>query len=248
MATQTSQTATKAPITSKTVIPKLSPKSATKSTDLISEAKKYKETINIQDKNDVEQLRRIFGQDTVNDILAGKKTNWRGISYEDLGKINIISETPKTVAEQLAGKIKEVKLKSDTFYHGTSSENAKNIMKTGFKPGSKLPEDTFRGGGYGKMQGSISFAETPKEASIFSSLSKNGEIIEAKLKPNSKVVSIQGIEDATDLEDYLSYLKKEKIDAVYIGGGEKELVIINPKAVTPTKSQLEEIWKKANKK
>ncbi len=215
---------------------------------LISEAKKYKTTVNIQDKNDLEYLGRILSEDNIKDIKAGKMVNFRGTSYEDLAKVNIISKTPQTIEQQLSGKIKDVKLKSDTFYHGTSAENAKSIMSSGFKRGSDLPEETFRGGGYGKIQSSISLTETPKDASRFSTLSKNGEILEVKLKPNSKVVSIQGVEDAVDLEDYISYLIKQKIDAVYIGGGEKELVVINKKAITPTKSQLTDIWNKVNKK
>jgi hypothetical protein len=210
---------------------------------LIKEAKKYKTTVNIQDKNDLDYLKRIFSDDTIADIKAGKKTNWRGENYSDVAKVNIISETPKTIEQQLSGKIKNVKLKSNMFYHGTSAENSKGIMSSGFKTGAELPENNFRGGGYGKIQNSISFAETPKEASIFSELTRDGKIVEAKLKPNSKVVSIQGVEDATDLEDYITYLRKQKIDAVYIGGGEKELVIINPKAVSPT-----DIWNEANKK
>lgn len=47
------------------------------------------------------------------------------------------------------------------------------------------------------------------------------------------MVQIDGITDAVELNDYMSYLRKEGIDAVYIGGGEKEMVVINPKAVTP---------------
>jgi len=214
---------------------------------LIQEAKKYKTTVNIQDKNDLEYLRRILSEDNIKDIQSGKMVNFRGTPYEDLAKVNLISKTPKTTEQQLAGKIKEVKLKSDTFYHGTSAENARGIMERGFKPGSELPEETFRGGGYGEMQSSISLAETPKDASRFASLTKNGEIVEAKLKTNSKVVSIEGVEDAVELEDYISYLKKQKVDAVYIGGGEKELAVINPKAIIPTKSKLIDIWNKAKK-
>ncbi len=211
---------------------------------LITEDKKYKTTINIQDKNDLDYLRRILSEDNINDIKSGKMTNFRGTSYEDLARVNIISKTPQTIEQQLAGKIKEVKLNRDTFYHGTSAENADSIMSSGFKKGTELPENNFRGGGYGKIQNSISFTETPKDASRFSTLIKNGEIVEAKLKPNSKIVSIEGIEDAVELDDYIPYLRKQNIDAVYIGGGEKELVVINPKVVTPTKSQLTDIWNK----
>jgi len=217
-----------------------------KSAEEFVKAPKYKTTVNIQDKNDLKYLEQILSRDSIEDIKNGKMTNWRGDTYEDLARINIVSETPKTIAQQLEGKVSDIKLKSNTFYHGTSAENAQGIMSRGFKTGGSLPESTFRGGGYGKMQNSISLAETPKEASIFSQLTRNGEIVEVKLKDNAKVVSIKGVEDATDLEDYISYLKKEKIDAVYIGGGEKELVVINPKAVIPTKSQLTDIWNKAN--
>ena len=212
---------------------------------LAAEARKYKTTINIQDKNDLDYLRRILGEDSIKDIQNGKLNNWRGTPYSDIAKVNFMSATPKTIEQQLAGRVKDVKLKSDTFYHGTNAENAKGIMSSGFKAGSSLPMEAFRGGGYGKMQNSVSFAETPKEASIFSTLSKNGEIVEAKLRPNAKVVSIDGVEDAVELEAYMGYLIKQKIDAVYIGGGEKELVVINSKAVTPIKSQLTDIWNQA---
>jgi hypothetical protein len=224
---------------------KLTPKT---SNNLVQEAKKYKTTVNLQDKDDLEYLERIFSRDAIADIKAGKMENWRGDNYADLAKVNIISEVPQTVEQKLAGKIKDVKLNSDTFYHGTSAGSADSIMSLGFQPGSKLPKNAYRGGGYGKIQSTVSFAETPKEAGIFSTLTRDGKIVEAKLKPNARIVSIDGIEDAVDLEDYISYLKKQKIDAVYIGGGEKELVVINPKSVTPTKSQLTDIWNKANAK
>jgi len=193
--------------------------------------KKYKTTVNLQDKDDLEYLGRILSQDAIADIKAGKTTNWRGESYEDLARVNIISEKPLTVAQKLEGKIKPYTPKSATFYHGTSEEAARSILKSGFKAGASLPKDAFRGGGYDRMQNTISLAETPKEASIFSSLTKNGKVIEVKLKNDAKIVSIEGIEDAADLEDYVAYLKQQKIDAVYIGGGEKELVVVNPKAI-----------------
>jgi len=218
-----------------------------KSDDLAKEARKYKTTVNIQDKNDIDYLRRIFSDDQIKDIQAGKMTNWRGTPYEDLGKVNIISKTPKTIEQQLSGRIKDVQLKSDTFYHGTSANSAREIMGSGFKSGSELPENAYRGGGYGKIQEGVSFAETPREAGIFSTLTKGGEIVEAKLKKGAKVVTIDGVEDAVELADYTKYLKKQGVDAVYIGGGEKELVVLNTKAVTPIKSQLTDIYNKATK-
>ena len=52
-----------------------------KVTSLEQEAKKYKTTVNIQDKNDLEYLGRILSQDQIADIKAGKMTNFRGKSY-----------------------------------------------------------------------------------------------------------------------------------------------------------------------
>lgn len=212
---------------------------------LAIEARKYKTTVNIQDKNDLDYLRRILSEDNIKDIQNGKMVNFRGTPYEDLAKVNLISKTPQTIEQQLAGRIKNTQLKSDTFYHGTSANSAKEIMESGFKSGSELPENAYRGGGYGHIQEGVSFAETPKEAGIFSTLTKGGEIVEAKLKKGAKVVTIDGVEDAVDLADYIKYLKKQGVDAVYIGGGEKELVVLNTKAVTPVKSQLTDIYNKA---
>ena len=62
--------------------------------------KKYKTTVNINDKNDLAYLSRILKPDQIADIKAGKMTNRRGINYEDLAKVNIVSETPKTVEQQ----------------------------------------------------------------------------------------------------------------------------------------------------
>lgn len=211
-----------------------------KGSNLASQAKKmkaegkYKNTLNLQDKNDLEELGRIFSRDAIEDMKNGKMINWRGTSYEEIGRVNILNEKPMSVAEKLEGKIKEIKLPTNTFYHGTSADSARSITQSGFRTGASLPEDAFRGGGYGRMQNSISLAETPKKASIFSNLTRNGEIVEVKLKDNSKVVSIDGIEDAIDLEDFIPYLKKQKVDAVYIGGGEKELVVLDPKSLVLT--------------
>lgn len=203
----------------------------------IDTPKKYNKTFNIQDRNDLEYLKRILWEEKLEDLKNGNKfyNTWRWTTYEEIVKWNIISKKPQSIQQELAWKVKDYIPKSKTFYHWTSLENSNNILKTWYKAWSELPSETFRGGWYGKMQSSISFAETPKEANIFASLTKNGKIIESKLKDNAKVVTIDWIEDAIDLEDYIPYLKKNSIDAVYIWGWEKELVVINPKSITPVR-------------
>ncbi len=198
----------------------------------IKKDKKYKITLNVQDKNDFEKLARIFNEEVAEELRKNPNAkNWRGNKYSDLAKVNIVSFEPKTIAEKLKGKIKGYKLKNKYLYHGTAGDSADAIIKQGFKTGKELQEDAYRGGGYGKIQDSVSFALTPKSASRFAELTKDGKIIKAKLKKNAKIVKIEGIEDAIDLEEYLPFLRKKGIDAVYIGGGEREIVVINPKII-----------------
>jgi len=206
---------------------------------------KYPKTVNIQDRDDLEYLERILNKEQIDEIKSGKTTNFRGDSYEDLAKVNIVSEPPKTIEQKLSGKITDVNLRGNTFYHGTSSGGAKEIMQGGFKKGSELSGEAYRGGGYGKIQDSISLTEDPKVANVFAQLSKGGEVVEVKLKPNAKIVSIKGVDDAMDIEDYLPYLKKKGIDAVYLGGGEEELIVLDSKSIIPIKTSLGEFWKKA---
>lgn len=210
---------------------------------LEQEAKKYKTTININDKNDLEYLGRILSKDNIADIKAGKLTNFRGTPYEDLARVNLVSETPKTIAQQLEGKIKPVKLKENILYHGTSPDVVDSIFSQGFKKGSELPKNAFRSGGYDQLQNSISLTTSPKTAEIFSGTGKNVSVIKTKLADNAKIVKIEGIQDAVDLEDYISYLTKNKIDAVWIGGGEKELVVLNSKKLIPIDSITKSVYK-----
>lgn len=165
----------------------------------------------------------------------------QGIRYqseiEDWWNKNVkpVKESPKTVAQQLEGKIKPVTKKFGIIYHGTSKEAADSIRKGGFKKGSELAEGSYRGGGYDAVQDSISFATDKKSAEIFSTLTRNGEVLQSSIKPNSKVVSIDEVTHAEDLNEYIEYLRKEGVDAVYIGGGENELVIINKDIIKNTK-------------
>ncbi len=194
---------------------------------------KYKKTLNVLDKDDEAYLRRIFTDEQVDNFKAGDFSHWRGGGkeyFEDIAHMNITSETPKTQAQKLEGRIAEYKLGSNKVYHATDSSNTSSILSGGFKKGSKLPKNAYRGGGYGHSQDSISFATTPVGTDRFATGSR-GVMFESELKPNAKVVEINGITDATELDEFIPELKKQGIDAVHIGGGESEIVVINPKAV-----------------
>jgi len=211
----------------------------------IKPRKTYDRTVNINDKDDLKYLKRILWEEKINEIKSWKMTNRRWDHYSDIAKVNIVSEKALDTASKLKWKIKDVKLKSNVMYHGTSSDNAEKIIQWNFKMGSELWEDVFKWWWYGKMQNSISFAETPKDASRFSELSKWWKIIETTIDSNAKIVSIDWIEDAIDLEDFIPYLRKNKVDAVHIWWWEKEIVVINPKIIK-TKSIYNKpsIWDK----
>lgn len=141
---------------------------------LLSEARKYKTTVNIQDKNDLDYLRRIFSEDTINDIKAGKKENWRGQSYEDIAKINIISETPKTIEQQLAGK---PKFSPTTM---TRQEKvAKDMLKRGDITGQQYNDIAMKNEGVKPIGMEKASAElnTPQESIPVKELQKQGQQI-----------------------------------------------------------------------
>lgn len=216
-------TTTSKPI-SKNVVPKatVSPELA----PLAKEAQKYKTTLNIQNKEDLAYLGRIFSEDTIAKIKNGEMTNWRGENYQDLARVNIVSYTPQTMAQELAGRIKPYELDSNTVFHGTSPESAVSIKSDGFKVGSSLKEDAFRGGGYDARQNSISFSTDPMMASNFTGTGSKGSLITTSIKPSAKIVTIKGIDYAEDLNKYVKELRKQGIDAVYLEG-EKEVAVIN---------------------
>lgn len=189
-----------------------------------------------------------------------------------------VSQTTNKVNRELLEEAKKYKT-ADEFvnnqpqkiYHTTSADNKDAILNQGFKKGSELPEEAFRGGGYGSLQDSISFADNVKDANRFG-ISQRNTLIEAELKPNSKIINRTDIEFAEELNDEIPKLLKEGVDAVRIASGEGEIIVINSKAIrkitdtfdfrgieakdldklftskttTPTKSQLEQIWKQAN--
>jgi len=134
----------------------------------------------------------------------------------------------------IANDVEEIKVYNNvnplTVYHVTASANKNSILREGFKKGSELPESAFRGGGYGQIQDSISFAENPKSASIFAQSPLN-TIFEVKLKPNIKIMERPDIEKAEDLNREIPKLLEQGIDAVKINSGEDEIVVINKNAI-----------------
>lgn len=144
-------------------------------------------------------------------------------------------DVPSEVLDDIASRIKPYDGKITDLYHGTSDDVADAILRDGYMPGSLLPEGVYRGGGYGQMQASTSFATDPKAASVFATAQNpQGTILQAKLNPRANIVTMDGIDYAEDLNDYIQDLRKRGIDGVWIGGDESELVSLNPDMIQNT--------------
>lgn len=195
-----------------------------------AETPKYNRTLNINDPGDLAEIERTFNKETADNFAKGDFSYGRykndKAKMEEFMRANIVDEPYKKP------KLKTSAYKGPrTFYHGTSPESAALIREEGFRKGADLPEDAFRGGGYGYVQNSSSFSTDPLMASRFTGSGSRGSLVVADLADDAKVVSAKGIEDAAELEDYVDDLVKDGVDAVWIGGGEKELVVLNPSKV-----------------
>lgn len=195
--------------------------------------KKYNRTLNVNDKEDAEQIARVFNEEAVQrfqqgDFTYGTRDKAR---IEEILGANLVNETPQTTEQKLEGRVEQYDLPTRTIYHGTTAENTQTILDEGFKRGSELSEEAFRGGGYGATQDSISFSIDPSVAAAFTGSSQRGVVLKSQLKDDANVVTVEGIDHAEDLNDFVGALRAQGIDAVYLAG-EQEVAVINPDAVT----------------
>lgn len=197
-------------------------KQAIVGTAIKSTAKEY----NLNNPDDFLQVERTFGKSTAEKFKQGDFGRFTKEQVESqLGR--------KIVSKPFVDKGLEISdYKGDrVVYHGTSADNVSSIKEKGFILGSELPEGSFRGGGFGDLQKSISFSKDPKIAGRFTGNASRGAIIKANLKEDARIVSVKGVEDANELNKYVDKLREQGVDAVWIGGGEQEMVVLNPGAV-----------------
>jgi len=112
-------------------------------------------------------------------------------------------------------------LYQNLFLHGSA-----NIFDN-FKIGAEIPIKQ-RGGGYGQDQHSVSLTTDLTTAQTFATCLKGkGYVYLVLLKKDAYISTFKDnrIDYAEDLEDYLE--EYEEYDAVYIGGGEYETVVLN---------------------
>lgn len=131
-------------------------------------------------------------------------------------------------------------LRNHIYYHGTGTSVSK-----GLRPGGSLPKSAFRSGGYEDMLHTISLSKDKNMASNFTGDSRYGNVYAVLLKKNARVLNMEGkVKDSCELEEFIDKLWEHNIDAVWIGGGEQELAVLNPKILVQGKGDSFSVFNK----
>lgn len=156
--------------------------------------------------------------------------------------------------------------KNSLYWHGSPS-----YISGGLKPSitfsKRWGDSSEGGGGYGLQYWVSSVSKSKRMASTFSGNSQSVLIYPVIIKPNSRIVdgnTIGDINDSDELEEYIEELWNKGIDALWIGGEEQELAIVNPNCAVigdssshrvfgismkdPTDEELLQIWESREKK
>lgn len=119
--------------------------------------------------------------------------------------------------------------KDHIYYHGTT-----NYIENGLKPSMAFSERWIEqqgGGGYGDRYFGVSLTKRKRTAESFAGQRSGVDIYPVILKKDAKVIERTDFQDASDVEDIIVELYEQGVDAVWIGGGEEELVVVNPYSI-----------------
>lgn len=135
-----------------------------------------------------------------------------------------------SVARMIAYQFKTAEdLQNHIYYHGTTS-----FIDGAIRPSITMSDaqvEARGGGGYGAKYWGISLSKQKRTAENFSGSKSAVTIYAALLDKRAVIKEIPGVDDSADLGKYIEDLWNEGVDAVWIGGGEQELVVLNPKAI-----------------
>ena len=87
------------------------------------------------------------------------------------------------------------------------------------------------GGAYGQRYWGISLTKRKRTAESFSGMYNHVTVYPVILKKDAKVIERTDLQDASEIEDIIVDLYEQGVDAVWIGGGEEELVVVNPASI-----------------
>jgi hypothetical protein len=129
------------------------------------------------------------------------------------------------------------------FYHG-SGRHISDL-----KPSISLTNTNDFGGGSGEKYYAISLSKSREMASNFTGASNSGNVAPVILKRNAIVKKMPELKDANYLDDIITELWEEGVDAVLIGDhsskhGEQELAILNPACIIVGKPEYFQVLNK----
>jgi len=129
------------------------------------------------------------------------------------------------------------------YYHG-SGRSISDL-----KPSISLKYNNGFGGGSGEQYYAISTSKNREKASNFTGISNSGNVAPIILKRNAVVKIMPEILDANYLDDIITELWEEGVDAVLIGDhsgkhSEQELAILNPACIIVGKPEYFQVLDK----
>jgi hypothetical protein len=102
-------------------------------------------------------------------------------------------------------------------------------------------EDGSGGGGYGQKYWCVSMSKSKRVASVFSGNERSVGIYPVLISKDAHIIEMP-LKDADELEDHVVDLWNKGIDGVYIGGGEKELCLLNPSCAVIGKGEYHQVF------
>lgn len=158
--------------------------------------------------------------------------------------------------KELSGKRSDLMFLRETALYDTPQEFMDNLFYHGsgksisdLKPSIVLKDYGHFGGGYEEKYFGISLSTDRNVASGFTGASNSGSVAPVLLKRDAFVKVMPEIKDSNEITDIISELWDKGIDAVVIGDhtkkmSEKEVVILNPKAIIVGKPDYFPVFEK----
>ena len=182
----------------------------------------------------VESLNLILSENASQEAITSRRMipkvrgGWNEKKIINYIKHNSSYRDTMTAIKEIAEFDNVNELRDHLFWHG--SQHAQRCLTPSMAKSEKWAE-TYGGGGYGDRYYAISLTKRKKTASNFA-MNSRPYIHPIILAKDAVVKDMEGkISDSYELNEIIVDLYDEGVDAIWIGGGEDELCVINPHSI-----------------